>query len=183
MTDTSIIVDEIFGDSLTEKQELFCQYYTQVASSFGNATLSYSLAYGYDLDTAPDDDYIEEKLEDGTYKLTKPSTKKRYENICAVNGSRLLRNTKIDKRVRTLLNDLMDEKIIDARLVEIIMKGEDKDSIQAIKEFNKLKQRIVEKKDITSGGQAITIEFAPIFKQNATTPPETVGDNPIESKV
>ncbi len=153
-----LLVDESkVGDVLTAKQEAFCRYYTQVMATFGNATLSYAEAYGYDLDNARKDDYVVEKDEKtGENRVVEPSTYTKFENICASSGSRLLRNVKVDKRVRDLLVEMMDDKVIDARLIEIIMNGKDQDAINAIKEFNKLRQRIIEKKDITSGGEKIT---------------------------
>ncbi len=165
------IDENVIGETLTAKQEAFCQFYTQISTLFGNATLAYAEAYGFDLDNASHDDAIwllkdgrevpKELYEELTSEETKGAKKikdctyDRDRNTCAVNASRLLRNAKIDKRIRALLNELMTTEVVDARLVEIIMKGEDKDSIQAIKEYNKLKQRIIDKKDITSGGEKI----------------------------
>lgn len=156
---TELLLDEtIVGETLTPKQEAFCQYYTQISTLFGNGTLAYAEAYGYDLDNASRDDAIYEEVEKNGHKvrnLVESSTYSKFENICAVCSSKLLRNAKVDKRVRELLNDMLTDHVVDARLIEIIMNGKDTDSIAAIKEFNKLKQRIVEKQDITSNGESI----------------------------
>lgn len=172
-------VEETVEDILSPKQEAFCRYYTQNYELFGNATLSYALAYGYDLESYPDDDGIwllesGEEVDEKTYndltnektkgaELVKVSTRKRYYDLCSSYGSRLRRNDKIQAKCRELLNEFMNDQVIDARLTEIIINGKDEHSINAIKEYNKLKQRIVEKKDITSGGKPITINFDPAF--------------------
>ncbi|RUV40028.1 MULTISPECIES: hypothetical protein [unclassified Mesorhizobium] len=49
---------------LTQKQELFCRYYTQNRALFGNATHSYAEAYGYDLDKLSRDDAVFEEWTD-----------------------------------------------------------------------------------------------------------------------
>lgn len=180
-------------EMLTPQQEVFCRYYTQNDELFGNATLSYAEAYGYDLDNMPHDDG-KFKLKDGTIAFeheillmeggkekmkwaeqVEPSTYRRNYDYCSQAGSRLRRNEKIQARCRDLLNDFMVDKVIDARLTQIIMRGSASDAINAIKEYNKLRQRIVEKKDITSGGKPIQIVFDPIFNEKTTR--QTEGDN------
>ena len=164
-------VHEIIEDTLTPKQEAFCRNYTQIRSLFGNATLSYAEAYGYDLDNAPKDDGIYRLIDGREFpeylyvdlptdeksgaKLIQSCTHTKMESTCASAGSRLLRNVKIDERITKLLNEMMNDDVIDARLTEIALNGKDQDSINAIKEYNKLKQRIIDKKDITSNGQSI----------------------------
>lgn len=149
------IDENVIGETLTAKQEAFCRFYTQIGATFGNATLSYAEAYGVDLESYSDEKEVLAENEDGEPIEWGDSPRSVVANRCASAGSRLLRNVKVDKRVRELLNEMMTTEVIDARLVEIIMKGKDTDAIQAIKEFNKLKQRIIEKKDITSGGEKI----------------------------
>lgn len=170
MNETELII----GDNLTSKQERFCQNYTQNYELFGNATLSYADAYGYDLENEPDNDaqylfndgliYSQHEIEDfattdpkhiSKGKKIQDSSYKRMYDLCSSYGSKLRRSEKIQKRCRDLLNEFMNDAVIDARLTEIIINGRDEHSINAIKEYNKLKQRIVEKKDITSGGEKI----------------------------
>lgn len=158
------------NDNLNPQQEAFCQYYTQIRDTFGNATRAYAEAYGYDLDGAPDDDAIYETV-DGKEKCVQESTYTRMEAVCASAGSRLLRNVKIDRRVKELLAAIPNETI-DARLNEIIIKGRDTDSINAIKELNKLRQRITEKVDVTSGGKTIA-GFNFIRNSNGNTTDDT----------
>jgi len=165
--------ENIIGDILTAKQERFCINYTQNYELFSNATSSYAEAYGIDLDNASKLDAVyefkdgstltEEEINDMdsnefTLKKGKKISNSTYEKLydyCSKAGSRLRKSGKIQEKCRELLNEFMNDKVIDARLTEIIVSGASQDSINAIKEYNKLRQRIVEKKDITSGGKAI----------------------------
>lgn len=138
--------------NLTPQQELFCRWYTTQGDTFGNATLSYNLAYDYKLDTL---DTTNEKDEKGEEIKGTSEYSKAY-NTCSVMGSRLLNNTKIIERKIALLKEMFDNSdIIDARTQEIILNGKDTDSIQAIKIHNDLKQRITKKLDITSAGRPL----------------------------
>lgn len=150
----SEIIEATQEEPLSPQREAFCRYYTQNTALFGNGTLSYAEAYKYELDTLSKE-AVYETDEQGIKKIIEDSPFDRAYNVCSTESSKLLRNPKIDKRVIELLNDMLREEVVDARLAEIIKSGEDKDSIQAIKEFNKLKQRIVERKDITTNGHSI----------------------------
>lgn len=137
---------------LTPKQELFCQYYTKNEALFGNATLAYAEAYGYDLDSLDRTPvYAEDKktiIEDSEYT-------KAY-NVCSVQGSKHLRNPKIQARITELLNELMRDDVVDAQLAKLIMQDHKPEAkIAAIREYNKLKQRIIEKIDHTTQGEKI----------------------------
>jgi hypothetical protein len=182
--------ENIITEVLTPKQELFCVNYSQNKEFFGNGILAYANAYGFDLDEADKLD-TKIKFKDGTI-LTKreielkaldfidveklhgdsvvieKSTYDKMCNTCAVNASRLLKSAKIQTRCRDLVNELLQDKVIDERLTKIILEGENSDSIRAIQEYNKLRQRIVDKKDITSGGKPLTISFDPVFNEDTT---------------
>jgi len=161
--------EDAINEILTPKQELFCRNYTQNETFYGNATLSYADAYGFDLDSQPKNDAqyqrtvdmqiyaewelvnldIEQIKRDKEYKKIQDSSYSiMYEN-CASYGSRLRKSFKIQERCRDLLNEMATDKVIDARLMDIAIKGKDADAINAIKEFNKLKGRIIDKKEIT----------------------------------
>lgn len=155
---------------LTPKQEAFCRFYTQNSELFGNGLLSYTRAYGYDLDHA---DRTREKDDNGK-EIIGSSDYDRMNLNCRASASRLLTNDNIIKRVTTLLNEYLNNQNIDARLAEIILKGDHADSLRAISEYNKLKQRIIDKKDITTDGKPITINFDPIFN---AAPRKTETDN------
>jgi hypothetical protein len=123
---------------LNPNQELFCRYYAQGEGTFGNATLSYAAAYEIGLG----DPTLVDK--DGN-----PLSAKLYPeeyNTCSANGSRLLRNDKVQERIRVLLNELLKDEIVDAELAKVIKQdGDLAPKVAAIKEFNKLRGRIIDK--------------------------------------
>ena len=127
-------------NKLTPQQELFVKLYTTQGDSFSNATLSYSIAYDYDLPKDEKGKILQDSLE---------------YNICASNGSRLLKNDKIIARKRELLLELFNEATIDARLNEILIGGAEANSIQAIKIANDLKNRITKRVDITTANRPL----------------------------
>jgi hypothetical protein len=142
----------VLQGELNINQELFCRYYTQNSDLFGNATRSYAEAYNHLLHTLPDDDH---HIDPETKKRV-PSTRQRAENVCAVEGARLLRNPKVLARITTLLNELLTEEVVDAELLRVILQNDELAAkVRAIQEFNKLRQRITNKVDLTSGGMTI----------------------------
>ncbi len=166
--------ENVIGETLTLKQEAFCRYYTQNDALFGNATLSYAEAYGFDLDNDRKDDakykctdgaiaheYEFELMDKGedkfrSAKKIEDSTHDRNYDYCSKAGSRLMRNGKIDARVIELLNEIMTNDVVDAEIAKVMKQSRDLPSkMRAIGEYNKLKQRIIDKKDITSGGKVI----------------------------
>lgn len=126
--------------TLTPQQALFCKLYTKRGDTFGNATLSYAIAYDYEL---PKDDNGKNIITSSEY-LT-----------CSANGSRLLTNDNVEKAIQQGMLELLNDNAVDARLSEILYKGQETNSIQAIKIHNELKQRITKKLDITSGGRPL----------------------------
>lgn len=125
---------------LTQSQELFCRLYTSKGTYFDNATLSYAEAYQYEL---PHDEKGKIIVDSKEY------------NTCKANASRLMTNDYIQRRIEKLFVDLLNDTTMDARLSEIATKGKDTDSIQALKIYNDLKQRITKKIDITSAGRPL----------------------------
>ena len=114
-------------ENLNPKQELFCQLYVNNRETFGNATLAYAQAYG-----------LEAKI-DGTEEQ-----KSAYwsANAC---GSQLLVKPSIKSRVVKLLNNLLKDDIVDSELAKVITQDNELSSkVSAIREYNKLKQRIVD---------------------------------------
>lgn len=105
------------------RQENFCKFYLfgfkkgkKTIFRMGNGTLSYMKAYD---------------LKESQY------------NHASVNSHDLLRNTKIKKRMRELLEDNgFNDQVVDARLTEIIKDASPKDSNMAIKTYNELQKRI-----------------------------------------
>ena len=130
--------DDKTEESLNAKRELFCWHYAKGEGTFGNATLSYAAAYDIELgdiwlrdkdgNLRPDEKYI------GQYA------------VCSSNGSRLLRNAEVQARIGVLLNELLKDEIVDAELAKVIMQdGKLESKIAAIREYNKLRGRIVDK--------------------------------------
>lgn len=154
--------------TLNPQQEAFCQFYTGIKATFGNGTRSYAEAYGYDIEAQSREDEVRDPE---TKKLLQESSYKRMCDVCANGAYALLRKPEIDKRIKTLLATMPNETI-DARLNEIIAGGKPQDSIAAIKELNKLRQRITEKLDVTSGGKTIA-GFNFIRNSNGNTPDDT----------
>lgn len=115
---------------ISYKNSLLIKHYLfGVAGEFGvaNGTKSYAKAYGLDIEN------------------------KKKVNIAAVEASKLLRNPKIKEEMRQVLTENgLDDETVDARLLDIIRNGSNMESIRAIHEYNKMKQRLTEKIEIKS---------------------------------
>ena len=147
---------------LNPKQEAFCRYYAQGEGTFGNATLSYAAAYEIELGDLTRHDMVGNMIVPKQYKLA--------HNTCAVNGTRLLRNAHIQERVNTLLNELLKDEVVDAELAKVIKQdGDLQPKVQAIKEYNKLRGRIIEKSQVV---QVQKLDMDDIRVLISTLPPE-----------
>ena len=73
-----------------------------------------------------------------------------YKTACA-NSSRLLSNDKVYTRINTLLEEQwLNDQFIDKQLLFVISQQADlSNKLQAIKEYNKLKQRVIDKLEVT----------------------------------
>ncbi len=142
---------------LSLEQELFCQLYVNNDSTFANATACYANAYGYDLKNA---DRTPQTDEQGrTIKFS--SDYDRMENTCSGGGSRLLANMKINDRVNELFLLSMNDNVVDQELMKVVKQNYKLDAkVSAVKEYNKLKQRIVDRLDHTSDGKPIQIQIS-----------------------
>jgi hypothetical protein len=198
-TTKPVEIDEsIIGDQLTLKQECFCRNYTQNYEFMGNGTLAYADAYDVDLEILPKDDAVyvfedgsttlqsayealwrKDDIKNKEYKVKEKSSYDKHYFSCASMASRLLKNVKIQQRIIDLSNEFLNDKVIDKRLKEIAIKGEDKDSINAIKVYNDIKGRIIKRTDLTSGGEKLNIIFDSAFgeRENNETTRETEGDS------
>lgn len=125
---------------LTPQQQLFVKLYTTKGDTFCNATLSYAQAYQYELPVDEKGKIINDSLE---------------YNTCSANGSRLKGNDKVARAIDEGMVALLNDISVDSRLSEILHKGQEQNSIQAIKIHNDLKQRITKKLDITSAGRPL----------------------------
>lgn len=121
--------DDPLSEQLTEKQKLFCELYLFDRECFGNASKAYRIAYG---------------LTPAQYKASRVSA---HNNLTKPN---------IKAYINKLLDDSFNTQTIDRETSKIITQNKDLVSKgMMIKEFNKLKQRITEKTDVTSGGEPI----------------------------
>jgi hypothetical protein len=121
-------------EKLNPKQEEFCQFYTsEDKEMFGNGVNSYLEVYEID--------------------RSKPNW---YKTACQA-ASRLLSNVKVFTRIGELLEERgFNDVNIDKQLLFLINQFADNtNKLGAIREYNKLKQRIIDKKDITSGGKSL----------------------------
>ena len=139
------------NDILDPKQELFCRYYTQNSELFGAATLSYAEAYDYKLDTLsrdaiPTGEYRETPDGELGEEIMEPSEYDKAYNVCGVMASRLLKNDRIQGRVTALLNELLKDTVVDSQLAKLVVQDVDNTTkIAAIREYNKLRGRIIDK--------------------------------------
>lgn len=162
--------DEI-GSKLNVNQDLFCHYYVQNFHLRGNATLCYAEAYGYDLDSLSKDDAVYAGKGKNQKKMVESSFK-RAESVCAVNGGKLLRNTKIQARMLKLYNSLLTDDVVDGELAKLILQNDELGvKTGAIREYNKLKGRIIDKKMLTDEkGKSIPITTINVIPLNGTGP-------------
>lgn len=127
------IEDTPVEEKLTEKQELFCQLYATDRDFFANGTTSYIEAYN----------------------LNPNDQKDRANARSAASG--LLSKSNVLKRIRECmeLGEFNDE-FVDKELHFVIAQRNDLSAkTAAIREYNKLKQRIIEKFDHTTKGRAM----------------------------
>lgn len=112
---------------LSLEQEMFCQYFTSPTEFFGNGVQSYASAYNVDL-----------------------NTKSGY-NSAKSSATRALKNPRILRRINDLLEAAgLNDVNIDKQLYLLVNQNADfKAKLGAIKEYNKLKQRITDKVEHT----------------------------------
>ncbi len=112
-------------EELNARQERFCQIYTGEQEFFGNGVQSYLEVYDVD--------------------RTKP---KWYETACQC-ASQLLSNPKVFNRINELLEEQgLNDAFVDKQLSFLLAQQSDfTNKLGAIREYNKLKQRIIDKID------------------------------------
>lgn len=131
------------SDKLNPKQELFCKLYSSNREFFGNGVETYLEVYDID--------------------KTKPNW---YKTACA-GASRELSNVKVYTRINELLEEQgLNDGFVDKQLLFLISQQSDfTNKISAIKEYNKLRQRITEKIDHTTLGKELP---TPIYGSKST---------------
>lgn len=140
-------------ERLNAKQELFCQLYATNREFFGNGVQTYIEIY------EPDQ--------------KKPNW---YKSACQ-SASQLLSNIKVFTRINELLEEEgLNDNFVDKQLLFVISQHNDiSGKVAAIREYNKLKQRITDKIDHTTKGekikQVVGFNFLPPVKSDG-------GNNP-----
>lgn len=119
---------------LNPEQEMFCGAYTTPGETFCNGVKSYAVAYGYLLPLRDDGEI---------------DTKSPEYLACKANGGRMMFNEKIRMMIQNKLLEQFNDKTVDARTSQILLNGRDSDSLQAIKMYNDLKQRVTKKVDVS----------------------------------
>jgi hypothetical protein len=123
---------KVINTGLTPKQEKFCQIYCSPSEFFANGVQSYIEAYDIDVSKNP-----------SAYASARTQS---YN---------LLTNHDILGRINELL-DLqgLNDQFVDKQLLFVIQQNADMGAkVQAMKEYNKLKQRIQDKLDLTTNGK------------------------------
>jgi hypothetical protein len=165
-------------DILTPKQEQFCRAYILNDLTYSNGVLSYAYAYGFNLEEASHELEIDPET---NKQIPKSSQYDRMHNVCGVASHRMLRNSKIQRRMNELLREVLNEADVDSELAKVIRQNGRLDvKVQAIKEFNALKGRIVKKQDLTSNGERLVIMPAEIMQKYALANAETTSQNALE---
>ena len=141
------IDSEIIWEKLTPRQEKFCQLYTTDTSCFWNWVTTYLEVY--DVDT------------------TKPHW---YKNACSL-ASRLTSNAKVYNRINELLEEQgLNDEFADKQMLFIMSQHTDlSNKLWAIREYNRLKQRVLKKIELDIYWWDILkdIQTGKITKENA----------------
>lgn len=129
------IRQELREEKLNARQELFCQLYAKDREFFGNGVQTYIEVY------EPDQ--------------KKPNW---YNAACSA-ASQILSNTKVINRINEILEECgLNDAAVDKQLAFLITQHADfTNKLGAIKEYNKVRQRITEKIDHTSKGEQIQV--------------------------
>lgn len=124
---------------LTFHQEMFCQYFTSPSEFFGNGTQSYLAAYGLD------------------------GNNPHHYSTAKCQASGLLTNRNIIKRITDLIELAgFNDQNVDKQLLLVIQQSADFNAkISAIREYNKLKQRITDRMEIRADIPVTTIRILP----------------------
>lgn len=135
------------------KHELFAHLYSghHNANLFGNGTQCYALAFGYTDRISAAQQLIEELTSKGEagYSVkvkAQEASIRRMKNVCTVDGSRLLINAKVRARCDWLLSNMISSDFADQELQYVIaQRGDLQAKVQAIREHNRIKNRVAEK--------------------------------------
>lgn len=126
-------VEEKKEVKLNPRQELFCNLYATDREFFGNGVQSYIEVY------EPD------------------QSKPNWYKSAQASASRLLSNAIVYNRINELLEESgLNDNFVDKQLLFLISQQSDfTNKAAAIREYNKLKQRIIDRLDHTSKGEGL----------------------------
>lgn len=145
--------DPMFKTGISLKADLFCRLYVS-KEFFGNGLESYAEAYDKD--------------------LKNPS----HYNAAKSEASQLLDDPRVLEYINSMIDEAgLNEAFVDKQLLKLITQDSDKGSkVAAIKEFNRMKGRIVEKTDLTSKGAQIDsiVIYKPEKKYDTPKPLEQI---------
>jgi hypothetical protein len=120
-------------NGLTLKEERFCNLYATDREFFGNGVQSYIEAYNPDTKAK---NWYQTARKSASDLLTKPHIIDRINELLELDG---FNDVNADKQLKFLISQHADFN----------------SKLGALKEYNKLKQRITEKMDITTKGEAV----------------------------
>ena len=125
------------GDKLSLKDRKFCQLFTSEREFFGNGVQSYAKAFDKDL------------------------SKKGQYTVCKTLASRLLTKVHLFAYINELLDLSLNKAHVDKQLAFLITQNADFSAkMAAIREFNALRQRIIQKFEGTVVGLAQAVHQA-----------------------
>ena len=112
-------------NKLTQKQELFCQYFVCNIECYWNWVKAYAMAYWLDAND-------------------------KWQNHTARNWAyRMMTNDDILKRMREIQTDFLSNEVVDKELTFVVLQRVDlATKMRWISEYNKLNQRIIDKMEV-----------------------------------
>lgn len=151
---------------VSDRHELFLRYYLHNSKTRFNGSHSYNMAYSKGL----------EKLEKGTPEY------KKVARVCEVEASKILSRPEVNARRIQLSTQMLTDEVVDAELVKVLAQDDELGhKTSAIREYNKLKGRIVDRKDVTQRSVGIVAhlyEHADTFDYaRDDAPDDTTGFN------
>ena len=132
------------------KREKFCYNYAVNTELFNHATFSYADAFGIGLDSLSKEPVTKEVWDEkkgvSTTVIVEKSPYDKKYHVCAVEAHKLLKMPEIDARIRELFIENMNDELVDSELMFVVKQRKDlKAKNSAISEYNKVKQRVLNK--------------------------------------
>lgn len=137
---------------VSTENENFLRFYIHGQDTRNNITLSVAMAKNVDLETLSRVNDMEEVTVNGKIVKREKLNTSEYDRKCqvfAVTGHRWLRSPRGNARRMQLTSELLKDHIVDNEMAKVIIQDKDLTAKNtAMREYNKLKQRIVDRKDI-----------------------------------